>query len=348
MKFASATHVGRVRQENEDYLIAKRPVFIVADGMGGHNAGEVASKLAADTALKVISSADGEDKLSTLKKAVEEANRKVIEKAYKIQAQNGMGTTFTGAYIDGLTAYFAHIGDSRAYLLRGSKLKQLTEDHSLVAEMVKQGKITNTEASQHPYRNVITRAIGSDPNLQVDLFSYSLRPGDRLLITSDGLTGLVKDNEIKKLMANEKAKTACDQLVKAANNKGGPDNISVILVEIEENESRQKLKIKSKKMSKFRMWWLILGAAIVLLTAMSLYYANANSYYLTTYKGKVALYQGLPYKVLGFKLSKATFVSDVSTKNLDSAMKKRLAKKILIKDRAGGLQAIKDIGESFD
>lgn len=342
MKYAGATHVGRVRQENEDYFIAKTPVFIVADGMGGHSAGDLASKIAAQTVHKIVSSSVAPDKLATLKKAVEEANKKVINKSQQIQAKNGMGTTFTMAWVDGLCAYFAHIGDSRAYLLREGKLKQLTEDHSLVAEMVKQGKITDKEATKHALRNVITRAIGSEPNIRVDLFSQNLKEGDRLLIASDGLTSMVSDSQIKKLITAVGLKEACQKLIRAANEKGGQDNITVVLVDISK-ESASSLLSKATSVVKSKIFYLAIGILVVMGLLTFAFYLNNNSYYLWTYKGKVALYQGLPYKLGGIVLSRVKYVSNLDYRQLDKPMQRSLERKIMVKNEKMGLEAIRDM-----
>jgi len=341
MKYASATDVGLVRQENEDYLIAKAPIFILADGMGGHKAGDVASKIAAQTAFKVASAATGEDKLAVLKKAVEAANKKVVEKSLQVKAQNGMGSTLTMVLIEGLRAHIANIGDSRTYLLRGGKFRQITEDHSLVAQMVKEGKITDKEARKHPYRNVITRAVGSEPNIHVDLFSHELLPADRLLLASDGLTGVLKDSQIKKIIVeNGELNQACEQLIKAANAKGGPDNISVILVEIEKGGPVQK-----KKTPKYKFLGAVLGLVALTTLLLAGVYLNKNSYYLGANKRKVALYRGWPYQVLGFNLSKVKYTSDVAIEKLDPAMKRRLRRSINVKSQKDGLEAIRDMEE---
>ncbi|HDZ86513.1 MAG TPA: Stp1/IreP family PP2C-type Ser/Thr phosphatase [Actinobacteria bacterium] len=347
MKFASATHVGRVRQENEDYVIAKNGVFIVADGMGGHSAGDVASKLASETAYKVISASTEEDKLKVLQEAVKAANKKVIDKAQQIQVQKGMGTTITIAVIDGMKAYLAHIGDSRAYILRGSQLKQLSEDHSLVAEMVKEGKITNKEADEHPYRNVITRAVGSDLDVKTDVFSFELKKDDRLVLTSDGLTGMLKDAEIKKLVTDSKLKDATNKLIEAANEKGGQDNISVVLVDIKDGYIQPKAKNQAVSVNKLRMIVPIVLIIVITSVLAGGYYLNINNYYLAPYGNKVALYRGLSYSVFGFKFSKVSHVSDINYEDLDSVIKKRLSKKITVKDEKEGLKAIEDIGDEL-
>lgn len=344
MKYAGATHVGRVRQENEDYYIAKKPVFIVADGMGGHSAGDVASKLAAQTVYGIITPNKNPDKLAVLKKAVQEANRKVLNKSQQIQAPNGMGTTFTMALIEGASAYFAHIGDSRAYLLRDGKLKQLTEDHSLVAEMVKQGKITNKEATKHPYRNVITRAIGSEPNIRVDLFHYDLREGDRLLLASDGLTGQLGDSQIKKLISLVTLKQACQGLIRAANEKGGKDNITVVLVDIGKESAKEGLSLVASLIKSKAAYFIAALVVVVALLAAALY-LNNSSFYLWTYKGKVALYQGLPYRLDGLKFSRLKYVSNLDYSQLDEPMERSLKRKIMVKNEKMGLQAIKDMEE---
>ncbi len=348
MKSASATHVGHVRQENEDFLIAKDNVFIVADGMGGHSAGDIASKLTAQTVYKVITEDTGKDTLQKIKKAIETANKKVIEKALQIEAKNGMGTTLTLVVIEGSTAFVGHIGDSRAYLLRGAKLKQITEDHSMVEEMVKQGKITKKEASEHPYRNVITKAVGSDTKIAPDLFSFELSEGDRLLLTSDGLTSMIKDSAIKKIISEGKLKESCDKLIAAANAKGGADNTTVILVDF--LGAKKKKPAGNNKNSSMK--GKIIAAVVTILLVLALitggYFLNNNSYYLGNRSGKVTLFKGLPFKLLGYKFSKVAYVSDVAYKDLDPAIKKRLAKKITVQNRNDGIEAINDMKDELN
>ena len=226
--YARTSDTGRKRRHNEDSFVVQPPLFAVADGMGGAQAGEVASKLAA-AALEETDpgSLSGPDKLVSL---IREANRRVYERASSDPATSGMGTTMTVALVEGTNVTIGHVGDSRAYLVRDGSLEQLTEDHSLVNELVKSGKLSREEADVHPQRSVITRAVGTDPDVDVDTFVVDANEGDIFLLCSDGLTDMVGDDDI--LETVERHRDDLDRvtkaLVSAANRGGGEDNITVI------------------------------------------------------------------------------------------------------------------------
>ena len=227
--WATATDTGLVRDQNEDSVAPRdmgvetgRFVVGVADGMGGHRHGEVASAIALDAALET----DGD-----VKARVRAANRAVVEAGDDDPDLKGMGTTLTLAVFDGDGLEIGHVGDSRAYLLRDGDLEQLTTDHSLVAEMVARGDITADEASVHPYRSVITRAIGLQGEVEVDWFTRRIEAGDRVLLCSDGLTGMVPPDRIRDILEAEPHPTeSVWSLIEAANEAGGVDNISVVVV----------------------------------------------------------------------------------------------------------------------
>ena len=230
---ASLTDTGRKRRHNEDAYVVEPPLFAVADGMGGAQAGELASSLAA-AALKDVPEpgGGGEERVDEL---IQQANRRVYERQSQDAAASGMGTTMTVALVEDGRVAIGHVGDSRAYLIRGRSLEQLTEDHSLVAELVRSGKLSPEEAEGHPQRSVITRALGTDPDVDVDTFSVETRPGDLFLICSDGLTSMVDDDMIMTEVARNRddLKSAAKALVRAANNGGGEDNITVVFFEID-------------------------------------------------------------------------------------------------------------------
>jgi serine/threonine protein phosphatase PrpC len=228
---ATLTDTGRRRRHNEDAFVAEPPLFAVADGMGGAQAGELASSLAA-AALKDSQEpgGGGEERVDEL---IQQANRRVYERQSQDAAASGMGTTMTVALVEDGRVAFGHVGDSRAYLIRGGALEQLTEDHSLVAELVRSGKLSPEEAEGHPQRSVITRALGTDPDVDVDTFSVETKPGDLFLICSDGLTTMVDDETILEEVARNRhdLKSAAKALVRAANKGGGEDNITVVFFE---------------------------------------------------------------------------------------------------------------------
>jgi protein phosphatase len=226
--YARASDTGRKRRHNEDSYVVAPPLFAVADGMGGAQAGEVASKLAA-AALEDTDPAtsSGPEKVTQL---IQEANRRVYERASADPSTSGMGTTMTVALVEGGEVTIGHVGDSRAYLIRGHQLEQLTEDHSLVNELLKSGKLSRAEADTHPQRSVITRAVGTDPDVDVDAFVVGAEVGDVFLLCSDGLTDMIGDDEILEIAEkfHDDLDRVTKSLVAAANRGGGEDNITVV------------------------------------------------------------------------------------------------------------------------
>jgi PPM family protein phosphatase len=227
-----ATHPGRKRRHNEDSYVVEPPMFAVADGMGGAKAGEVASGLAA-AALREAGT-DGRSGEERVTQLIQEANRRVFRRANEDRDASGMGTTMTVALVEDGRVVFGHVGDSRAYLIRDGSIEQLTDDHSLVAELVRSGRLTPEEAEAHPQRSVITRAVGTEPDVDVDTFTIEPEERDLFLICSDGLTDMVDDGTI--IEAIERHRDDLDEaakaLVGAANRVGGEDNITVLLVEV--------------------------------------------------------------------------------------------------------------------
>ena len=224
------TDTGRKRRHNEDSFVHRPPLFAVADGMGGAQAGEVASQLAA-AALKEAVDGNGAERLVAL---IQEANRRVFQRANEDAAASGMGTTITAALVENGVVWIGHVGDSRAYLVRDGKLQQLTDDNSLVGELQRTGKLSAEEAEVHPQRSVITRAVGTDPDVDVDTMPIEPRTGDVFLICSDGLTDMIDDETILDTIEEHRPDLdgAARALVSAANKRGGEDNITVIAFEI--------------------------------------------------------------------------------------------------------------------
>ncbi len=240
LKTFSITDIGKRRKLNQDYVFAsEKPlgnlpnIFIVADGMGGHNAGDYASKYAVETIKEEIAGSFEKSPVKILKKAIEAANSHIREKAMEKEDLRGMGTTVVAAtclkdkYLE-----VANVGDSRLYVVSDSKMEQITRDHSLVEEMVRRGGIAKEAARNHPDRNIITRAIGAEDNVNADFFHVELEPGDMVLMCSDGLTNMLEDEEIHMILSSqENVEVKAEELIKAANNNGGRDNIAVILIE---------------------------------------------------------------------------------------------------------------------
>lgn len=231
-RFTGLTDPGRRRRRNEDVFVCEPPLFAVADGMGGAQAGEVAAGLAAAVLEEAHGDERGEERVASL---IQEANRRVFQRSSEDMAASGMGTTMTVALVDAAEGSIAvgHVGDSRAYRIRGEQLEQLTDDHSLVGELLRSGKLSPEEAEAHPQRSVITRALGTEPDVDVDTFTVPAEPGDLYLLCSDGLTSMVSDGEIQALLVKiDDLDVAARALVDAANEGGGEDNITVVLFEI--------------------------------------------------------------------------------------------------------------------
>ena len=237
MRIGYLTDAGRVRPNNEDCLWADEGLLVLADGMGGHRAGEVASRLAVESVVAHFrgkcSPAGGGRKASAVERvraSIAGANELVYRKGLEDPSLRGMGTTLTLALIEDGQAVIGHVGDSRAYLVQADAIVQLTEDHSIVWELVRSGGLSRREADAHPYRHVLTRALGTSAVVDVDTVELSLGPGDGLLLCSDGLTGVLSDKEIHAVIAGSFGpQDAVDELIRQANTRGAPDNVSAIL-----------------------------------------------------------------------------------------------------------------------
>lgn len=226
------TDTGRQREANEDSFFSRAPLFAVADGMGGAQAGEVASRVAVEAFEKVAGDELPPEEL--LKRTATVANRQIFELAQTDTARSGMGTTLTAALVKGDEISFGHVGDSRAYVLRAGKLRQITNDHSLVEELRRQGKLTREQAAEHPQRSVITRALGPEPSVEVDTMTVRARAGDVFLLCSDGLTTMLSDEDLLAILVREgDLERTGRRLIRAANDRGGRDNITVVLFRFE-------------------------------------------------------------------------------------------------------------------
>lgn len=250
IRFWAATDVGRVRDHNEDNFLVDRKLnlFVVADGMGGHAAGEVASALAVNTVREVVArnqeliseyrdekpTTTRRDVLGLLERAVQDACSTIYEVARDQPDKGGMGTTLSALVLIGRRGFIAHVGDSRIYLLRSGNVHQLTEDHSLINELIKRGKLSKEDAADSPYRNAVTRAVGVYPSVEVDTLDFDVLPGDQYLLASDGLTGYLKDLEIPVLLTSDDVRNVPDRLIDMANERGGRDNITCVVVRLEE------------------------------------------------------------------------------------------------------------------
>lgn len=234
---SALTDTGRRRMQNEDAFVCDPPLYAVADGMGGAQAGELASRLAAGALEEREPGRLGEEAVAEL---IREANDRIFRHALADPAAAGMGTTVTALLVDERagTVAVGHVGDSRAYLVRGGALEQLTADHSLVAELVRSGRLTPEEAEQHPHRSVITRALGTEPDVEVDTFSVAAAAGDLYLICSDGLSSMIRDDQILAVVEETAGDPdgVAEGLVREANLAGGEDNVTVVVFEILDGE----------------------------------------------------------------------------------------------------------------
>ena len=352
---AFRTDTGRQRNANEDSFFARAPVFVVADGMGGAQAGEVASKAAATAFDRDLPDAQPE---RVLRETIEAANREIHEHARADPALTGMGTTITAAIVDaaGEEVGIGHVGDSRAYRLRDGKLERLTRDHSLVEEMRRKGQLTDAQAEDHPQRSIITRALGPEPEVEVDVQTVPAQAGDVFLLCSDGLTTMLGDDRIARVLAGATSMDAAVRaLVDEANRAGGRDNITALAFRLEDpaaparapegatligpsaeeagltatevrrraagaaaRERREQLAAKPKR-RRLRTAAKLLAVLVVLgAVAFGAWYGNRQVWFLgTDAGGRVALYRGLPYELpFGVKLYDERYASPLQTASL--------------------------------
>jgi len=335
-----ATDIGRVRERNEDSYLVEPPLYAVADGMGGARGGAVASSLALDTVEELFRGGK-----ASLPEMIRSANRAVFERSISDRQVSGMGTTLTATTVDEQGAHLGHVGDSRAYLLRAGALRQLTDDHTLVNRMVKAGEITPQEAGTHPHRNVLTRSIGTEPEVVVDENDVPLIDGDRLLLCSDGLTGMVTEPQIQAILeTTPDPQESADRLIKAANRAGGIDNITVVILDIHEDdgsatnetgkaptasrsaeteEERSRAAASTAivgtqqghrpSAASIRKWATRIG--IVVVAALAVFFAVRiyldRQWYVGESNGNVAVFQGIPATIGGFHLSHVELETDI-------------------------------------
>ena len=246
MKVFSATAIGQKRKMNQDFVFASaEPVgnlpnlFIVADGMGGRNAGDFASRYGVSVLVESVKRDGNFNPVKIIRHGIEAANSQILEQAQRDESMEGMGTTMVVATVVGNYAYVANVGDSRLYLAADGTFSQVTQDHSLIMEMVRLGELTLEEARNHPDKNIIIRAVGTNENVKVDFFDIRLEPGNQLLLCSDGLTNMVPDEEIFEIIQREDHQDKAKELIDKANANGGKDNIAVIVVEPFTNEVKE-------------------------------------------------------------------------------------------------------------
>jgi protein phosphatase len=354
---AFRTDTGRQRSANEDSFFVRSPIFVVADGMGGAQAGEVASKAAADAFDRDLPSTSPE---AFLRETIEAANREIHELAREDPSRAGMGTTITAVIVDaeGEAVAIGHVGDSRAYRLRGGKLERLTRDHSLVEEMRRKGQLTEEQAEDHPQRSIITRALGPEPDVEVDVQTVPATPGDLFLLCSDGLTTMLGEAQISSLLSGATSvEAAVRALVDEANRAGGRDNITALAFRLEDaaapkddphgatligpsaeeagltgtevrrraaaaaaKERRQKHEEKPRRRRGRAVAAALIGVLLIAAIAFGAWYGNRQVWFLGTDDGgRVALYRGLPYELpFGVDLYEEHYASPIQTEGLPS------------------------------
>lgn len=321
ISFGSRTDIGYVRDHNEDSLIIIPPLFAVADGMGGHEAGEIASEITVNTLAELAPSHLDAEGLTA---AVEVANYNVMKAPRQGIGRDGMGTTLTAAMLEGERLLIAQVGDSRAYLLHKGHLQQITRDHSLMADLIEAGQITPEEARVHPNRSVITRAIGSDIHMRPDIYELNVDAGDRILLCSDGLSSMISNNAIESIMRRQSDAQHCaDELVTAALENGGADNVTVVVADVPGfSEVREK-----KRAHKSRVFYIGLAIALVAVifaAGFGGYAFISNSAYLIEENGKVSVYRGMPDDFMGIKLSTLDHTTNVDVDKLQPGVANRI------------------------
>jgi PPM family protein phosphatase len=351
LRSAGLTDPGRRRRHNEDAFVCEPPLFAIADGMGGAQAGELASRLAAATVGRAeTTEGSGRERVVAL---IEAANRSVYERASGDQSVSGMGTTMTVALVEDDQVWVGHVGDSRAYLLRDGVLEQITEDHSLVAELVRSGRLTPDEAGQHPHRSVITRALGTDADVVVDAMAVPTQPGDVFMLCSDGLSSMVDDAAILEQLERHRddLDAATRSLINSANDAGGEDNITVVLFEVagsaEALERTGEIPLRDDeetlhgipspfadgaeveaappRRARFGQALAATAAVVLVVGALAVFGLSRAHFVGVEDDGTVAVYQGLPWDLgFGIKLYRVVWESPLIAANFSQAERRRL------------------------
>lgn len=331
LAWGSRSDVGLVRGHNEDSFLVQAPLFAVCDGMGGHAAGEVASSIAVSSiAEKAPAGAD--DVL--LGVAVEAANTAVMLGAEQGVGKPGMGCTASCCLIEEGKMAIAHVGDSRIYLLRHGSLVRVTHDHSYVEELVDSGQITADEARTHPSRSIITRALGSDPDMYADHFSLEVSNGDRVILCSDGLSSMIADSEIEALaVSSATPQQAADNLVAAALTAGGLDNVTVVVVDVVDDGTAEKSR---RRLTKRAIGVTATLVGVLLATVLVCLAFVRGEWYLSLNGDTVGIYQGINASVLGIPLGNLVETSAVAVADLPASVQDQLEQGIRVANEQAG------------
>ena len=343
ISWGSRSDVGLVRGHNEDSFFLRAPLFVVSDGMGGHAAGEVASSIAVDT-IGERAPATADDVL--LGAAVEAANQAVIKGSEEGIGKPGMGCTATAILIEKNKMAVAHVGDSRAYVLHHGTLVRVTHDHSYVEELVDSGQITADEARTHPSRSIITRALGSDPDMYADHFSLEVNDGDRIILCSDGLSSMISDSEIEALaVSSATPQQAADNLVSAALTAGGADNVTVVVVDVLDDGLADAAR---KRLAKHLTRLCAILAGVLLVAALVTLSFIRSEWYLGNNGGTVGLYRGVQGSFAGIPLSELVGTSAVKVSDLPVALQDQLEGGIRVSDEKAGRETIDSYHEQIN
>lgn len=337
IRHSAATDIGLARDANEDSYLVAPPLFAVADGMGGHNAGDVASQTAVEVLRKEMGEGGG------LAEAVQSANMQVYRKASSNPDQSGMGTTMTAIVATDDVIEIAHVGDSRAYLLRDGNLSRLTRDHTLVERMVREGRLRTDEAEHHPRRSILERALGVDPNVDVDTDRIHLTSGDRILLCTDGLTGMLGEDQIEEILAAESDPEAASmRLVSEAVTAGGSDNVTVIVVDFPGDAQlapgrgfggRRRLAIL---------------AAIAAVAALAFGLGRAallSAWYVGAEGGRVTIFRGVPGSFAGIEVKQVARRTELDAESLPEVYRRRVSEGITAKSRDEAERIVRELSD---
>ena len=343
ISWGARSDVGLVRGHNEDSFLLRTPLFMVSDGMGGHAAGEVASSIAVET---VGEQAPGTADDVLLGAAVEAANMAVIEASEQGIGKPGMGCTATAVLIEKNKMAVAHVGDSRIYVLRHGTLVRVTHDHSYVEELVDSGQITADEARTHPSRSIITRALGSDPDMYADHFTLEVNTGDRLILCSDGLSGMIPDSEIESLaVSSATPQQAADNLVAAALTAGGADNVTVVVVDVLNDGLAAEAR---KRLARGAAFVTGVIAAMLAVVALIFFAFIRSEWYLAANGDTVAIYRGINGSFLGIPLNELVGTSAVEVSDLPAAIQDQLKAGIRVQNEDAAFETIDSYHRQID
>lgn len=343
ISWGARSDVGLVREHNEDSFLLRTPLFAICDGMGGHAAGEVASSIAVNVIVDKAPSTADDVRLGA---AIEAANQEIIDAPAKGIGKPGMGSTASAILIEGNRMAVAHVGDSRIYLLHHGTLVRITHDHSYVEELVDSGQITADEARTHPSRSVVTRALGSDPDMYADHFSLEISDGDRIILCSDGLSGMVPDDEIESIaVSNVTPQKAADNLVSAALTYGGSDNVTVIVVDVLDDG------IADKTRRHFTHGMIATFIAFIGLSAATIavfFLFISSEWYLGVNGSTVGVYRGIPTSIAGINMSTLVETTSIEIKDLPDAVQDSLAEGIRVKNESEAQNTVDSYRKQID